>query len=76
MPNCRWLWQAKQTPVGGSLINDAHANPAHWLVGVYRKSFRVENKAADRKANALSRRQRGRDEVIRQVVGHPQQFES
>ena len=75
LSNCRRRRETKQSPVGSPLINNAHANPAHWLIGVYRKSLRVQDQAADGEANALSRRQRGGDELVRQLVRHPQQFE-
>jgi hypothetical protein len=61
--------------VGCPLINDAHADPAHWLIGIYRKSLRVEDEATDGEANAFRRKQCSGDEFVRQVIRHPQHFE-
>jgi hypothetical protein len=50
LPSCWCGLVAKQEPVRGPFINDAHANPTHRLVSIVRESFWIDDQPADGKA--------------------------
>src|SRR5262245_22965620 len=66
---------AKQEPVRGPLINDAHANPTHRLVSIVQKSFWIYDQATDWEANTLSSRERSAHKFVRLMVCHHQDLE-